>query len=442
LKEAAIRAGIRISPDLKLITVQHLVWTNVALFEALFDLGLLPRNVFVIGKGYSTSPHCLNALQSLGVNAIPDLTPPEPGRYQEAREKELLAFWRDAGGRDSLRSGKKLLVADVGGRLLSLAQKECAGRAPARRVAGVELTTSGIRRLEEVSFGFPVVNVAESAAKEIHESPLVARAILQRLDERRPSRWPCMRTGVIGLGAIGRAMVKELTARGLDVVQTDAGTPAERSAVARTVSLAGMIHDAEIVFGCTGCDLFASGFPRIHHPDLLLVSCSSEDVEFRSLLHTVRRPQPPRWPASDVTIDSPAGRATVLSGGYPLNFDASGVSVAEQDIEVTTTLMLAGLLAGASIVEEREAEEPTFFQIPTQTQSAILRKWRCCQGDAPVLSRTTQEIPGFEFLRKHSGGRPLSGDRGLAEIAQRMLGEECACLNGQADNLQILGGPR
>ena len=421
LTEAARGAGLSISPTIKLVAVQHMVRTNLTLFQALFKLGLQPCNTFVIGKGYSTCTGCLRAMQDAGARASEDLRPPLSGHYEEAREEELRAFWSSLNGRGILERQEKVIIADVGGRLLSLAEEECAEIGAGPKVIGLEQTTSGIRRLELRPRAFPIINVAEAAAKPLHESPLVAETIIDRVDRRRPGRWPQMRVGVIGLGEIGQAMIAKLAARGLDVMGSDTENRIDSSGGTQPVALDTLVERAEIIFGCTGSDIFQNGLPARHQPNLVLVSCSSEDVEFRSLLREATLAVQTEWPAQDVTIAGPSGPVTILVGGYPFNFDTSGISVAEQAIQATTALMLAGILTAAFMLSDsRQGYPSAFVQLPSLLQAAILRDWRRTWSGDRGLSQEFDALATPEYLAAHSNGHILDSQATFARTAALM----------------------
>jgi hypothetical protein len=421
LMEAARDSGLVIPSTVKLIAVQHMVRTNLTLFHALFTLGLQPRNTFVIGKGYSTSLSCLRTLRGTGVRVVKDLKPPQPGDYGEAREEDLRAFWRSVDGRGILQRQEKMLIADIGGRLLSLVEDECADFNEKREVIGIEQTTSGIRRLEVRPRAFPVVNVAQAAAKPLHESRLVAQTIIDRVDQRRPGCWPHMRIGVVGMGEIGRAMITALVARGFEVMGADPEDRSRFSSALRPTPLASLVERSEIIFGCTGRDIFQKGLPIRHQPNLVLVSCSSEDEEFRSLLRQANSRGPQEWPAPDVTILGPSGPVTILAGGYPINFDTSGLSVPEQAIQATTALMLAGVLTAASMISDQLKNYPcAFVQLPLSLQAAILEHWRQLSAADWAFSKETNAIASLEYLAEHSAGRALDNQTIFSRTAALM----------------------
>jgi hypothetical protein len=421
LADAARNAGLEIAPDVKLVAVQHMVRTNLTLFQELIGLGLNPRNVYAIGKGYSTSPACITALREVEIQVSPDLVPPAPGRYEEARERELEGFWKARGREEWLRSQQKLIVCDVGGRLLSLVQDECTRLGSGSDAVGIELTTSGIRRLESQKPCIPIIDVAEAAAKSVHESPLVANAILDRIDLRAPGHWPHVRAGVIGLGHIGKAVIGALESRGIEVVAATVNSVEAAGGRWRQVPMGQLLEEADIVFGCSGVDLFSRGFPYRHKPGLVLVSCSSEDVEFHSLLTQSDQAAGGTWPAPDVTISGPSGLITILHGGFPFNFDASGISLPEQMVQTTTALMLCAILTASHVLSSRPAWDPgKFIQVPSLLQAAVLDQWRRSPAADESVRNSLGGIADAEYLGKRSKGYPLPDQDAFARVAQLM----------------------
>ena len=67
----------------------------------------------------------------------------------------------------------------------------------------------------------PVVNVAYSAAKQILESPMIAKAVIKKLDQILLRDIKNSICGVVGLGAIGRAIIQKLLSLGCKVVVYD-----------------------------------------------------------------------------------------------------------------------------------------------------------------------------------------------------------------------------
>jgi len=372
LAGAARSAGLRIPPETRVLAVQHMVRTNVTLFRTLFELGLEPVNTFLIGKGYSTSSACQRTLREAGVHVFEDLSPPQPGWYGETRTGELNAFWQTANGPRSLQARQKILLMDVGGRLLSLAETDCQSFSRVENVIGIEQTTSGIRRLQSTRRAFPIINVAQAAAKSFQEPPLLAANILDHLDSRRPGRWPNVRVGVIGLGGVGQAIVTELVARGFDVMGWDRERSLSAVKAIQVPRLDTLVENTEIAFGCTGEDVFKDGFPVRYHENLVLVSCSSEDIEFNTLLRKANCTAHVRWPFQDVAVEGPRGHVIILNESYPLNFDASGISLDEKGVQVTTALMLEAVLAAGQMLGGDVPAE--FVQLPISLQAVILKQ--------------------------------------------------------------------
>lgn len=424
LSKAARQAGLVFPSNVMLIGVQHVLGTNVTLFESLIELGLLPQHIYLLGKGYSTSLNSLQALRASQINAFSDLALPLPGGYEEAREAELREFWRAAKTVLNRRGIESVLIPDVGGRLLAIAEDDAADLHARCRVAGIELTTSGIRRLEMRPRLFPIVNVAQAAAKTRHESPLVADTIISKLNSGSSRLKRGMAVGVIGLGDIGQAIVRNLLARGFDVIATDLGDGEGLASDVEVSPLLDLVVRSDVIFGCTGKDIFEGvGFPPVHRAGVMLCSCSSEDIEFRTLLKGAAGGASTGWPAPDVEILGKCGPITIINGGYPLNFDASEISVPDLDIQVTTALMLAGILTAVKLCELSGPQVPLeFIQLPAALQAAILRDWQKLSRDGSPTVKEVKLSATAERLSAASGGRSFS-DQAMFDMAARFLDE-------------------
>ena len=387
-------ANFAFDPSTHMIVSQHMLATNLTLFRALFDLGVSPKQTYVIGKGYSTSLRCVEALRSMGARVTDDAPPPHPGQYASQRTKELEQFWASIDGDRILASRNPVILDDVGGRLLARAAR-CIDT---YRLVGVEQTSSGIRRLEDLGVAIPVVNLAEAGAKTAHESPLVAEGILERLDALSPGSWPNVDVGVIGLGSIGLSIVSALKARGINVACYDIKKGRNSDASSRR-AIGDIFSTSDVIFGCTGRPLFEEWPAPSHRPGLTLVSCSSEDIEFAAILRRGAKPISTAWPAQDCVVRHPAGDITILSGGYPLNFDCSGISLPEQAIQLTTTLTLAGIVTAASMLSGTdEAIEPGLYRIPVELQATIIDLYETIGGrwaaPVPTLRRLAASTIG------------------------------------------------
>lgn len=386
LTAAVEQVGIHFDPEVKLVAVQHLLVTNLVLFDALFRLGLRPKNTYVIGKGYSTCSDVAHALRSRGAHVFPNTEPAPVGGFGESFDRELSVACATVARHAQEGHISRLLVLDDGGRLLNY---YC--RRPLRRVpiVGVEQTTSGIRRLSG-QFHFPIVDVARSVAKLAYESPLIAEAVLTKIAGLVREFSPRTTCGVVGLGPVGKALVSQLQRRGHRVLVAELPEFCQAADVRNTLSFPDILAECDLVFGCTGTNLFHKpDLPSVLRSHVYLASCSSEDIEFAGLIeHWSDFGEYRKWPAPHIEIECQGWHITVIRGGYPVNFDASGESAFSEDIQLTTSLLLAGVVMALLISRSPCSTANMLVQLPAELQDGILRDWFSI---APAVKRFSDE---------------------------------------------------
>ena len=108
-----------------------------------------------------------------------------------------------------------------------------------------------------------------------------------------------------------------------------------------------------------------------------LISCSSEDKEFLSLLRLLdwQGYVPDSNPFQTVPLDLPNCTLRILRGGFHINFDGSPESVQSTDIQMTRGLLLGGILQAAfcergkwQALERGEMLDPAIQQL-------VVTKW-------------------------------------------------------------------
>jgi hypothetical protein len=369
------RYASRVAPHLGntgIVCVQHLLETTGSLLEALLTLGVEPSNVHVLGKAYSTNPDVATRLRRLGVSVSNGTLPTHPGHFSEAVRDDLLKLWDSA---TSLRSGAidTLVVVDDGGRCLTSVPEWCAA---IPSVVGIEQTQFGMARLPYERF--PVVLVARSAAKMYVEAPMIARAIAGRAASSLAATLGTHRRGVVGAGHIGSALLAEFQRNGFDVSVYDPVLSGHTlPGIKKYASLYRLVRDTDVLFGCTGVDIFGTQvvdeewFSRCR----VLASCSSEDVEFQSLLRMYGVPVVDRVAhvVSDVNCLIGARGITVLRGGYPVNFDGTPDSVPAEDIQLTRGLLLGAIFQAVLLSKAQARCEPVM--LAPEIQQVVCEAW-------------------------------------------------------------------
>lgn len=356
------------------VCVQHLLETTGSLIESLLHLGADASKVFVLGKAYSTNRDVAKRLRGLGVQVFEGSAPVAPGRFEDAVRKDLSMLWNKARAlaQDEVNT---IVILDDGGRCLQTTPEWCLKQ---KRTIGVEQTQSGMARLPHGRL--PIILVATSAVKKFIEAPMVARAILERI---RGQIEPKDKLGIVGIGHIGRSVAAALEREGNEIALYDLilqresfGRPLKAT---RSGGLRKLVMESDVLFGCTGVDIFGSSavdeswFSRCRS----LASCSSEDTEFRSLLRlcAAEDGQSPLAVNEDVVCMVGNEEVRVMRGGFPVNFDGSPESVPAEDIQFTRGLLLAAVWQAVAMAREVNSCVNRPVQLASELQQFITDRW-------------------------------------------------------------------
>lgn len=377
------------------VFVQHILESNVALIETVIELGASPNLVFAIGKFYSTNQLLAKRLQKeLGANYFESSVPDKLGQFENTFRKDIDRLWREVGTRiQNLRIKRVIIVDDGGTAIQQVPQDILRGN----RIIGIEQTTFGLRKNSE----FPVIQVASSATKKILESPLICDAILNKLRLRWPSYsdFRQFRFGVVGLGNIGRNLVERLRGQGCKVLAYDKKSNHLRYRSAD--SFEEIVSLTDVIFGCTGKDLGL--IPSSTHESRTFISCSSGDIEFRSMLLEASRIRPDIKPLRNFALIFPEYKFTILRGGYPINFDNSKESVPSHEIQLTMGLLLGAILQAFYLRSIASIQ----IKLDPMIQKYVAERWFEYYPDMKK-EYDPHELDTFDDLRQlsdKSGGR-------------------------------------
>jgi hypothetical protein len=386
------------------VCVQHLLETTGSLIESLLDLGADPRNIFVLGKCYSSNASVLQRLLSLGVHARSGTVPGHLGTYRAAMSDDVARMWATV-SLHVKRGVERVVVLDDGGMCLGGLPENLIDRVP---VVGIEQTTSGLIQLRAPKC--PIIEVASSAAKRLLEPPLIAMALRTKLSDLFADR-ARYRCGVIGFGHIGQAVVAGLAAGGHSVrVYDKIGIRGEMPAGSQACnSLSELMAASDMIFGCAGADVMSAPTEALREltGKRVFISCSSGDIEFNELLREIGRhsPQLQIDPLATLQTAFPTSRLqiTVVRGGFPANFDRTTESVPSRDIQLTRGLLLGALLQASecAIAQPRQARPEMLSPF---LQQFVVDEWarRASLGAMPSMGH-----PGrtdVAYLRSESGG--------------------------------------
>lgn len=279
-------------------------------------------------------------------------------------------------------SGRDLLILDEGGSLhqaIPMPFAQCS--------TGVEQTTSGLQN----TWRYPVVLVCRSAAKLLFESQIIARGIVRKLDSQELLKGKTV--GIIGLGALGSAVARCLVPKGIKVVGSDIRAVPD-DLIDINYTLSELLYKSDVILGCTGLDVLGGVDLSSLCGTKIFASCSSSDVEFRTLLKYLSPSK--RFGTAKGFIGKI--KCILLNGGFPINFDRVREWELFDEIILTRRLVLEGLVQAKSLI----GAKPSGVMLDPAIQRKVVLDWL-----QHVPDRSMLRIPNLlteKFFLDHSEG--------------------------------------
>lgn len=333
-----------------LIACQHLLGTTYDMFEELFKKGLKPENTYLIGKCYSTHEGTLRKFLKRGVNVSQLSTAFDSHlSFDEQFQGYIATFIHGVRSQLEAKTFERMVILDDGAELLLYVNDFFKDF---ERISGVEQTSNGYTKLQDVRLKFPVINVARSKAKLELESPLIAKLAERKVREHLyKSRATTPNVLVVGLGYIGQAL--------FELLKTDHSV-ARHDIVAHKSDLTdykNQLKDFDVIIGASGQTIINPGDFGKLKSGATLISVSSSDREFSAVY--LRRLS---TKTTDCHKDFLANGITLLNGGFPINFDGNEHSMPPIEAQLTRSLLLAGVIESLSDGQSGLCELPPIIQ--------------------------------------------------------------------------------
>ncbi len=400
--------------DVIVICVQHLLDTTASLFKYFIDLGIRADNIYVLGKNYSTCVRSKDKMCRMGLNVQNSSPQQELGKFKEYFQRDIELLYKRV--IDDINAGKnvtKIILLDDGGRLIHAVpdglkeiclqkilgfdqHRELMSKAEIDRhlslcMIAIEQTTAGFRDLIAEPPPFMWLSVASSELKKTCEPFFIATVVFKKLNEIvrqiksdvAYSQKRLIKCGLIGLGAIGKALAKELVANGYNVSYYDPDVAMDAELAHKASSVEQLIIDVDCVIGCTGLDTLESlsdiEIEKLLNKDKVFISCSSEDKEFKRLLEFFQQKCELQIndPLADIVINLEQARVKIVRGGFPINFDNSEHSVPAENIAITRALILSLVVGALSWNNYRSDSDFSTIsrEPPRELEEIITRNW-------------------------------------------------------------------
>jgi hypothetical protein len=380
--------------DTAVVAVQHMLLQTVDLFKAAGAMGLNLKNVFALGKVYSNSEPVIRTLRSMGITVI-DSTTPEPGEFRSHFQRDVERLWQVAVETLRDRNVRRILVLDDGGVCITSVPPEVLQRYV---LCGVEQTSLGMFLFEEQPPPFAVMSWARAAVKLEIGGPIFSQCFIDRLHTEflHGRTLQGEQIGVIGMGSIGRAVANLVVRQRNEVFYYDPNPDLHlpsplRGSVTRVDSVPELMVHCDYILGCSGRNPFKDEWPLKHKPGVKLVSASSGDQEFGSIIRDLKqRPDfriaPNTW---DILSEhGPSGPIQIAYLGYPYTFVSRGVEAAPtQIVQFDTGGLLMGLVQARfflELYETRRAQNRGIHRLSPRAQRFVYRKWVSAMNDRMI----------------------------------------------------------
>jgi S-adenosylhomocysteine hydrolase len=376
----------------------------------MIQLGASPSNIFVLGKRYSENEQVVASFIKLGVQYQACSPQMHSGSFDLSFIRDVNWLW--ARVMEQISSNiDQMIILDHGGHAINYVPPMLVHR---YKIIGIEKTSAGFFDIGERGLPpFPVINVANCAAKKYVESPLIAEAIVNKIISYLPVDKHDITCGVVGLGSIGKAVAKKLLSMGYTVVIFD--TDEQQLSVFKEGNGFICVHNiselmsiSDYIFGCSGRDITASNLEyfQFASKNKTLISCSSEDKEFLSLLRLIQRQREGLFdPLNDIQYTNQLGVSIqILRGGFPVNFDASGESVPAVDIQLTRALVLSAVMQAIGYFNRSDIiSQSGIYALEPDEQRFIVHEW-IKQKDVlnPIFRKIVEKFTCNQLISNHS----------------------------------------
>lgn len=314
--------------DLSRVTILaclHMLEPQLRLIKVLTEKGILPTNIFVMGKVYSCNENIIKDIESLGCYFFSESNDFKPHiSFDKSQALNIERFLdRIQYSRADLQ-GTDLVVLDDGGLLIRSVVKNNFCLNAFKKIMCVEQTSSGKNILLNQQFTLPVLvsNVAGSKEKIGIETDYIVDKCCQRIVEVLEKKVIQPHILVIGLGPIGSGIYQKLSLRfrcdGYDV---------------KFHSKRPNLASYNVIIGATGQESVSiEDLLRINQ--CILISVSSSDREFPA--EYIRRRS---LVGGGVHDDYIFNGIELVNGGFPVTFYGNRNECPPLHIDVTMMKM-------------------------------------------------------------------------------------------------------
>jgi hypothetical protein len=341
--------GLKSLEETVIVGCQHLLNGNYEMIKQLQKNGLKPKNVFLIGKSYSSNSEIMKQFKEFGVH-IHNYEYNSHMPFDQLFDEEISIFLDKVNNSRELKNARKVVCIDDGGGILSRIHN-----LDHKQITGVEQTSSGYHKLKNYN-KIPILNIARSHAKLTYETPHIVDCFLTHLQKHiKKLGMNPQKALIMGRGVIGSEIQRKLP---LDSFVYEGGS-------INNEELSSIISEHDLIIGASG----NTSIPFTHHDQIkkgtILASISSSDREFDAVYMRKKHPI-----TNDPHKNYNYNGTYLLNGGFPINFDGNSTSVPTRYIQLTHALMMEG------IFESMRLNKVGMYHLPRTKQETIVNKFK------------------------------------------------------------------
>jgi S-adenosylhomocysteine hydrolase len=348
-----------------IIGVQHILPTTFQMLNTLIDKGLDRQNIHLIGKCYSTNHLIYDLLCKSGINVCPSSIYYDSHMlFDEMFQSNVKSFVKSILKKVDVTKFDKIILMDEGGYLIKLFQKFYKNL---DNVIALEQTSSGYNKIKNLDVHFPIINVARSDAKLIHESTLVAEGVVENICKKiKKLKALPKKVLIIGKGSIGVAVENELKKiyEKLKIHFYDNEKPDH---FLQTKVLKDVIGNYDLIIGCTGKTVLLESEYKYLKEGVILASASSSDYEFSGGI--IRKKIEKN---NNCHMDILFNTTYLLNSGFPINFSDNFELVDSPKFQLTRALLATAIYQGIGLLH---SEVKGIIPLNASIQKKILKKF-------------------------------------------------------------------
>lgn len=363
----------------------HLLPSMLPLFEHLAQL-VGHQQVFVMDKHYSTIENVYEKLVRMGITVVRMQTQENESHHSNFEKSRSLLWHKVLEAVPLEYTNKiKLIILDDGGDIaLSIPWNDLPKNID---IYCVQQTQRGITRIRNTGKKVPPsVSVGSSFIKKNIESDFIAEAIIKKMQSLNILTSQS-RIGIIGTGAIGKALYRRLEKQKYTLFCHDTKLEKLSHIPKKSVchSILELCEKSDIIIGCTGTDMWRGVILEHMHGKKICISASSSDIEFYSLLYGYNTKRTSSY--GIVTSQPEPGLIfSIYNAGYPINFDRTQEWESALDMQLTRSLLYLGIWQSVFMGNTSRIQD-----LDIQKQKETLEEWFTLIKD----KKASEEIKNF-----------------------------------------------